>query len=333
MHDPFCRNTRLSSVLLMAGLTACVAVQDKAAETAPEAATKVLAATQPQPKATTSSTIPPVSEVLRGQHRCSASLQLRYASLSAAQLTQICTDLAALEQRFHQLLRTGHKPVAHDGNSALRANIYASRADYQRYAGAHFSMPTDNGGMYLEGIPDRPGNQAEFVAYQRENGVVWNLQHEYVHYLDGRFNLYGDFCANLHDSHAAPEHCPKPAPQTPYLVWWTEGLAEYIAHGADNPPALTLAATPKFALSALFHTGYAQNGGTERVYRWGYLASRYLLEQHPAKTTQLLQFWRAGDYPRYQALVTSWGTSMDADFQQWLAGIALKVAQPLPGSP
>ncbi len=271
---------------------------------------------------------PAVSEVLHQLHRCSDTLQLRHAQLQAGQLRQICTELAALEQRFHQLLQTGHKPVAHDGNTTLRANIYASKADYQRYAGLHFSMPTDNGGMYLEGIPDRPGNQAEFVAYQRENGEVWNLQHEFVHYLDGRFNLYGDFCANLHDSHAAPENCPKPAPLTPYLVWWTEGLAEYIAHGADNPQALALAANPAFELSALFNTGYEQNGGSERVYRWGYLASRYLIEQHPAKTSQLLQFWRAGDYPRYQALVKSWGTSLDAGFKQWLAHISQsKVSQ------
>ena len=83
-----------------------------------------------------------------------------------------------------------------------------------------------------------------------------------------------------------------------------------------------MAANPAFELSALFNTGYEQNGGSERVYRWGYLASRYLIEQHPAKTSQLLQFWRAGDYPRYQALVKSWGTSLDAGFKQWLAQIS-----------
>lgn len=66
---------------------------------------------------------PAVSEVLQQQHRCSDTLQLRHANLKPAQLTQICIDLAALEQRFHQLLQTGHKPVAHDGNSTLRANI------------------------------------------------------------------------------------------------------------------------------------------------------------------------------------------------------------------
>jgi len=264
-----------------------------------------------------------VESVLMQQYRCSDTLLLRHARLTEAQTKQICSELSAVEQRFHQLLNTGRTPVSGDGNSALRANIYASRADFEHYAGAHFQMPTDNGGMYLEGLPDKPGNQAEFVAYQRGSGEVWNLRHEYVHYLDGRFNLYGDFCANLHDSHAAPENCPKPAPLTPYLVWWTEGLAEYIAFGADNPAALELARQTAgkqqaYRLSELFNTGYISQGGTDRVYRWGYLATRYLLEQHPDKVSQLLQLLRRGDYPRYQALVKGWGSSLDADFQRWL---------------
>ncbi len=266
----------------------------------------------------------PVAAVLSQQHRCSDTLLLRHAKLTTTQTSAICTELTAVEQRFHQLLNTGKAPVADDGNSALRANIYASRADFERFAGSHFNMPTDNGGMYLEGLPHQAGNQAEFVAYQRGSGEVWNLRHEYVHYLDGRFNLHGDFCANLHDSHAAPENCPKPAPLTPYLVWWTEGLAEYIAQGSDNPAALELARDKGgkqqvYPLSELFNTGYISQGGTERVYRWGYLATRYLLEQHPDKVSQLLQFLRRGDYPRYQALVKGWGNSLDADFQRWLA--------------
>lgn len=269
-----------------------------------------------------SPSLAPVSKVLSQQHRCSDTLLLRHAKLTALQTSAICTELTAVEQRFHQLLNTGRTPVADDGNTALRANIYASRADFEHYAGAHFQMPTDNGGMYLEGLPDKAGNQAEFVAYQRGSGEVWNLRHEYVHYLDGRFNLHGDFCANLHDSHAAPENCPKPAPLTPYLVWWTEGLAEYIAQGTDNPAALELARDKAgkelYPLSELFNTGYISQGGTERVYRWGYLATRYLLEQHPDKVSQLLQLLRRGDYPRYQAVVKGWGTSLDADFQRWL---------------
>ncbi|WP_348734754.1 collagenase [Rheinheimera texasensis] len=298
---------------LLAALTAPML---QAAATAPASASASAPASAP--------TLAVVAKVLSQQHRCSDTLLLRHAKLTTAQTSAICAELTAIEQRFHQLLNTGRTPVADDGNSALRANIYASRADFERFAGAHFNMPTDNGGMYLEGLPDKAGNQAEFVAYQRGSGEVWNLRHEYVHYLDGRFNLHGDFCANLHDSHAAPENCPQPAPLTPYLVWWTEGLAEYIAQGTDNPAAIALARDKAgkqqaYPLSELFNTGYISQGGTERVYRWGYLATRYLHEQHPDKVSQLLQFLRHGDYPRYQAVVKGWGTSLDADFQRWLA--------------
>jgi microbial collagenase len=263
-----------------------------------------------------------VAQILPQQHRCSDSLLLRSAALSPSQQQAACAQLAAIEQRFHQLFQSAGKPVKHDHNSMLRANIYPSKQQYTTFAGQHFQMPTDNGGMYLEGLPDQPQNQAEFVAYQHEQGHVWNLSHEFVHYLDGRFNLYGDFCANLHDSHAPPENCPTPAPDTPYLVWWTEGMAEYLAHGSDNPEALKLAAMPQFQLSELFHTGYERNNGNDRIYRWGYLAARYLLEQQRPKVDAMLKLVRAGDYPRYQALVRSWGTSMDQDFSQWRLQLA-----------
>lgn len=262
-----------------------------------------------------------LSQVLTQLHQCSPSLQLRAAALTPVQQSQICLDLAAVHQRFMTLFNQP-APVLHDGNQMLRANIYQSQQQYAALAGQHFSMPTDNGGMYLEGLPHLSGNQAEFVAYQRADGAVWNLAHEYVHYLDGRFNLAGDFCANLHDSHAAPENCPHPAPQSPYLVWWTEGMAEYVAHGTDNLAAERLASTAAFTLSELFHTGYETNTGSDRVYRWGYLAVRYLFEKHPEKIQQMLSFTRNGDYPRYQALVQSWGTSMDAEFAHWLQTFA-----------
>jgi hypothetical protein len=275
------------------------------------------AATLEKVAAAKAGTVAAVDQILPRQHRCSDSLLLRSAALSPTQEQAACAQLAAIEQRFHQLFQSAGKAVKHDHNRMLRANIYKSKQQYTEFAGLHFQMPTDNGGMYLEGLPDQPGNQAEFVAYQREQGQVWNLSHEFVHYLDGRFNLYGDFCANLHDSHSPPENCPTPAPDTPYLVWWTEGMAEYVAHGSDNPEALKLAAMPQFQLSELFHTGYERNNGSDRIYRWGYLAARYLLEQQRPKVDEMLKLVRAGDYPRYQALVRSWGTSMDQDFSQW----------------
>jgi microbial collagenase len=263
-----------------------------------------------------------IQQVLTHVHECSPSLSLRSQALTAEAETATCQMLGKLEQQFHRIFATSGKPVKDDYNRSLRANIYQSKEDFLKYAGQHFDMPTDNGGMYLEGFPDRAGNQAEFVANQKKDGSILNLGHEYVHYLDGRFNLYGDFCANLHDSHAPPENCAKPAPLTPYLVWWTEGIAEYVSKFNENPQAVKAAAEKTYALSLLFDTGYEANNGTARIYSWGYLAVRFMMEKHRPKIEQMLVFTRAGDYPRYQSLVRSWGKGMDQEFADWLEALA-----------
>lgn len=266
----------------------------------------------------------PVDAVLKTQHQCSPTLIIRAQALTKAQIKDACQMLSQQEAKFHQLLNTHNSPVKHDNNTAMRANIYADADAYRTYVTAHFNVPSDNGGMYLEGLPDTPGNQAEFVAYQK-NGAIWNLRHEYVHYLDGRFNLYGDFCASLHDSHSAPEYCPKPAPALPHLVWWSEGLAEYLAQGDNNIAAAEHAAKGTYRLSEIFNTSYEHNGGSDRIYRWGYLAVRFMMEHHRDKLETMLGFTRKGDYPRYQALVREWGTSMDEEFSLWLKKIAKNV--------
>ncbi|WP_076412635.1 collagenase [Shewanella sp. UCD-KL12] len=263
-----------------------------------------------------------ISEVLSQSHACSDTIVIRSQALTPKQVTDACQLLSKQEAKFHQLFGTKGKPVANDNNVSMRANVYHTREDYVQYVTAHFNVPSDNGGMFLEGFPDQPGNQAEFVAYEKK-GQIWNLAHEYVHYLDGHFNLYGDFCASLHDSHSAPEYCPKPAPLLPHLVWWSEGLGEYISQGDDNPKAIelakqSLAENKSYPLSELFDTSYEINGGTDRVYRWGYLAVRFMMENHKDKIDNMLSFTRKGDYPRYQALIKVWGTDMDKEFKAWL---------------
>ncbi|WP_372769200.1 collagenase [Pseudoalteromonas sp.] len=258
-----------------------------------------------------------IESVLSNIKQCSDTIVLRHQALSKEQEDAACNMLSTQEARFHNTFNTKGKPVANDNNHFLRANIYQDRDAYVKYVTAHFDVPSDNGGMYLEGLPHLPNNSAEFVAYQKK-GQIWNLSHEYVHYLDGRFNMYGDFCANLHDSHSGPEYCPKPAPLLPHLVWWSEGIAEYITKGEDNERAVKAARKQIIHLSELFNTSYEQNGGSERVYVWGYLASRYMMEKQRDKVEQMLSLTRKGQYTRYQALVKEWGKSMDSDFSQWL---------------
>lgn len=259
-----------------------------------------------------------IETVLTRTHICSNTLSLRSEALTKEQEESTCINLGIAEKKFHLIFGTENKPVPHDGNTSLRANIYLNSENYVKYATKHFNISTDNGGMYLEGIPDAPSNHAEFIAYQNKDGSIKNLGHEYVHYLDGRFNLYGDFCANLHDSHSAPENCAKPTPLAPYLVWWTEGIAEYISRDNNNSYAINLSKTKIYQLSQLFDTAYEHNNGRDRIYAWGYLATRFMMEKHREKIDQMLTFTRQGDFPRYQALIKSWGTTMDEEFLLWI---------------
>lgn len=266
-----------------------------------------------------------VEQVLSQVNECNETIVIRSQALTSKQIEDACKMLIAQEKNFHQIFGTEGKPVADDNNLRMRANVYSHREQFVKHATNHFNMPTDNGGMYLEGYPERKGNQAEFVAYQK-NGQVWNLKHEYVHYLDGRFNKYGDYCNGLHDDHAGPEFCATPHLAYPHIVWWAEGVAEYIAHGKNNDYAAKVAQKNSFKLSELFNTSSNENTGGERVYSWGYLAVRFMMENHRDDVDEMLALVRAGNWAGYQALVKNWNTSFDAEFEQWLLTLSPKNA-------
>ncbi|HBY87688.1 MAG TPA: collagenase [Colwellia sp.] len=274
-----------------------------------------------QSKVTVNEQLPSVEQILTQVHHCNKSITIRSQALSRDKVVTACKELIAQEDRFHQIFNTRNKPVHNDNNTSLRANFYSSNAEYVKYATEHFNMPTNNGGMYLEGYPERHNNHAEFVAYER-NGGLWNLSHEYIHYLDGRFNRYGDYCNGLHDDHAGPEFCPTPNLSYPHGVWWSEGVAEYIAWGKNNPKAIMIASKKKYPLSELFNTSYNNNNGSDRVYRWGYLAVRFMMEHHRDKVEQSLVLSRQGDWAGYQTLMRSWSTSMDQQWFTWLESLA-----------
>lgn len=223
--------------------------------------------------------------VLSGNHVCGSTLKVRFQEpISSENLGQICVSLAGQEQLFHQTFGTNPAtPVADDLNQDLEVVIFQSSSDYQNYAGTFFGINTDNGGMYLEGDPAVSGNQARFIAFQatwlQPDFVVWNLEHEYIHYLDGRFNKWGGF-----------------GDQPANSVWWGEGVAEYLSQPNTNANALAVAAQGTYDLSELFQTTYA-NGDTARVYYWGYLAVRYMMENQRVEIDQqLLPSMRAAKY-------------------------------------
>ncbi|MER6949540.1 M9 family metallopeptidase [Nonomuraea sp. NPDC000554] len=251
------------------------------------------------------------SSVLPISHTCSSSIKIRAQEMTAGQLSGTCSSLAGQDAFFHNLVKDGG-PVANDNNTTIEVVVFDSSADYQTYAGVMFGIDTNNGGMYLEGDPATAGNQPRFIAYEAEwlrpDFQIWNLNHEYTHYLDGRFDMYGDFNAGV---------------STP-TIWWIEGFAEYVSYSyrkVTYDAAITEAGKRTYALSTLWDTTYSHD--TTRIYRWGYLAVRYLFERHPADVATVLGSYRTGAWSTARSFLTgSIGSRYDSDWSTWLADCA-----------
>lgn len=249
--------------------------------------------------------------VLPINHTCSSTLRIRAQEMTAAQLSSSCSSLANQDGYFHGIV-ADPGPVANDRNTSLEVVVYNSSTDYQTYAGAMWGIDTNNGGMYLEGNPAAAGNQARFIAYEAEwlrpAFAIWNLNHEYTHYLDGRFDMHGDFSSNV----------------TTPTIWWIEGFAEYVSYSYRNETysaAISEAARRTYALSTLFGTTYSHD--TTRIYRWGYLAVRYMLQSHRSDMTTVLNYYRSGNWNAAASYLRSTiGSRYDADWYSWLSACA-----------
>ncbi|MGW8390745.1 collagenase [Pseudoduganella sp. HUAS MS19] len=258
--------------------------------------------------------------VLKTTYNCSPTLRLRAQDVTQSQVQEICATLAAGENYAHAMLQTKRTPVAHDNNSALELVVFDDYANYSKYAGVIYGIDTNNGGMYLEGDPSVVGNQARFIAHEaswlRPTFKVWNLEHEYVHYLDGRFNMYGDFG----DSTSVP------------TVWWIEGIGEYLSLKNNNQPAIDMARSRKYRLSDIFGNTYSMSDYQDRAYRWGYMATRFMMERHRSDVDQVLAKFRVGDYARYNDFMRDIGTRYDNEFAAWADAATTAGEPPLPDS-
>ena len=257
------------------------------------------------------------AQALPQVYQCSDTVKIRSQEMTSLQHASACQKMAEEETRFHTRLKTNKTPVADDHNTFVQVNVFNSSDDYRKYAKAIFKIDTNNGGMYLEGDPSKVGNQANFIAYEasyaKADHFVWNLEHEYVHYLDGRFDLYGDFNA-----------------PTEAIVWWSEGVAEYIANQNDNQAAIdTIKDGSTYTLDEVFATTYA-GFDQDRIYRWGYLAVRFLFETHNDELNTMLTHTRAGDWSAYKTLISSWANQYGEEFTTWTQALAGGVNNSLP---
>ncbi|WP_394148614.1 collagenase [Shewanella atlantica] len=249
--------------------------------------------------------IPEIEDILPVKHSCSDGLFILAQDLNEQELVKSCSKLTSQESNFHQVLETGYQPTANDFNDALRVVAFKNWSQYNAYGQLLFDIDTDNGGMYIEGTPSKPGNQATFFAYRQfwiePEFAIWNLNHEYVHYLDGHFVKYGGF-----------GHFPEK------MVWWSEGLAEYISKGNDNPNTLKVIKSDidkAPSLEEIFATEYKD--GQDRTYKWSYMAVRFLVENHHTDFIQLSHYLKTDYFEGYNKLMAEL-TSYQAEFSEWL---------------
>ncbi|RSZ59188.1 collagenase [Massilia atriviolacea] len=256
--------------------------------------------------------------VLKVSYTCSPTLRIRAQEMSTAQLQSSCAILQKEEGYFHDMLQTKRVPVANDKNTSLELVVFDDYANYGKYASVIYDIDTNNGGMYLEGDPSSATNQARFIAHEaswlRPAFSVWNLEHEYVHYLDGRFNMYGDF----------GDAVSKPT------VWWIEGIGEYLSLRNNNQASIDKARTGTYKLSEIFGNTYAMGDYTDRAYRWGYMATRFMVEKHRSDVDAVLGKFRVGDYDGYQNYMSYIGTRYDAEFAAWVKTATTAGEPPLP---
>ncbi|GAC20182.1 collagenase [Paraglaciecola arctica] len=250
-----------------------------------------------------------IAAVLDDRINCPSGTLFMWAQdLNQAQLQWACSSLGTHEDYFHATLQTGNTPVVPDDNDKLRMIVFNNSREWKIYGYALFFASTDNGGLYLEGDPSTSGDQATFFAYEdvsaRPVFDIWNLRHEYVHYLDGRFNTQGDFG----DINGAGR-----------TVWYGEGLAEFISRRNCNDEAASQAALGTYALSTIFENEYGV--GQTRIYPWGHLAVRFMFENHNNEFFAMLNEFRQGNYSNYRTnMVDSWvsNQTFDSEFSSWL---------------
>ncbi|MFL1020224.1 collagenase [Vibrio parahaemolyticus] len=242
--------------------------------------------------------------IMTFSYDCRGPARILAQEMTEAQAITSCETLNLKEDDFHQTVNTGYQPVADDHSDSVDVIVFKTKSDYSTYSSFLFDNTTNNGGQFLERDPSKQGNVPRFVAYQNgwdDDFSILNLEHEYVHYLDGRFNQYGDFHDTMREGS---------------IVWWLEGFAEYMYYKEGYNAALVLGKEKTHTLADVFSTNYSD--GLNRVYRWGYLAVRFMIEKHPEDVTELLGYSRTGQYKEWVKLLERLGPAYNTEFHSWL---------------
>ncbi|MEV7236586.1 collagenase [Streptomyces sp. NPDC051020] len=211
-------------------------------------------------------------------------------ALDRATVDQLYYASKRVKAQFHRVVGSD-QPLAGDTNSTLNIVLYASRADYENYHPILTDMGTNNGGIYIE-------RGATFYTYQRRVPQDSSLtleelfRHEYVHYLNGRFAVPGNFGEG-------------PWYQGDRTTAMDEGTAEFF-DGATRDDGIavrkslvrsviddTAGGRPRMTVDQLLHATYDRDGF--RFYSYAGTFFEFLWTERPSLLREMYGHLRAND--------------------------------------
>ncbi|WP_171013542.1 collagenase [Chitinivorax sp. B] len=247
--------------------------------------------------------------VLTSTRNCTPTIKILSQGYSQADLIKAC-QLLLDEEKLFTYSMFGVAPsdaniIPTKFNAGLEVIAFKSKDDYSKYGGPIYGIDTNNGGITMEGDPSQPGNVQRFYAYHKEGQpLIWNLKHEFIHYIDNIYNI---------ENYGKAYWSGQP------IVWWMEGLGEYFAYENNYTEAVEAARLKTYPLSTIFRNTYDMADYQNRCYKWGYLAMRFMFERHRADIEQVAVALRAGKYDEYgKLLFERIGTRYDDEFNRWL---------------
>jgi PKD repeat protein len=257
-----------------------------------------------------------IDQTFTTSYQCN-SVNLRgQTGVTQQQLIQSCNEITQTDTAFHNFFSSNpNSPLANDNNDTLDVYVYLSSAEYKANGNTHFGINTDNGGMYLEGTPSSTTNQAKFIAHVCEDswipfscdytGQVYNLQHEYTHYLDGRYNVAGAFGTFS------------------YNAAMTEGLADYLAQGTNYRRTIDgLAGKTIPPLYNILSADYY----LEDLYKWGYMAIHYMNANHRSDYDSIITALRSGNSTTFRNTIMNVSDRIGGGFDAYVKSLTTAVA-------
>ncbi len=225
--------------------------------------------------------------------------------LNKDQLMLACERLDEVATQFHSLFDTNCEAVANDFNHHLSAYVFHDTSSCKDFSSAAFFRNADTcSGIYYEWDLANQSTRPYFVATEYEPWEdppdprlsIWNFEHEYAHYLDGRYNVYGGFRGELDSLH-----------------WWTEGVAEFVASLVVRhlDPRLF---ESKFTLAEIL----LHSDSLPTQYKDRHLAVRFFIDNYPNVIDTFIEYLRNGEYSEHTAFMSRAAAIYAEGWQAWL---------------